>query len=95
MIVKILSIFKNDDCEQPTVGSVEEKLDYRCFLNIMLTLIVLMWMSPSNQPFIPAFSNFDRMALEPNTAASVYDSQLVTMANIHSLLVQRNPVISG
>ena len=93
MIVQILSIFKNDDCEQPTVRSVEEKLDYRCFL--LLPLIVLMWMSPSNQPFIPAFSNFDRMALEPNTAASVYDSQLVTMANIHSLLVQRNPVISG
>jgi hypothetical protein len=63
--------------------SVEEKLDYR-FLNTALPLIVLMWMSPSNQPFIPAFSNFDRMALKPNTAASsVNDNQIVTMANIH------------
>ena len=51
---------------------------------ILLPLIVLMWMSPSNQSFIPAFSNFDRMALEPNTAASsVNDNQIVTMANIH------------
>jgi hypothetical protein len=42
VIVKILSIFKNDDCEQPTVGiveeRVEEKLDYRCFLNTAVTL---------------------------------------------------------
>ena len=65
------------------MGNVEDKLEYRCFFKVLLPLIVLMWMSPSNQPFIPAFSNFDRMALEPNTAASVYDSQLVTMANIH------------
>ena len=63
--------------------NVEEKLDYRCFLNTVTLDCVDVDVTPSNQPFIPAFSNFDRMTLEPNTAASVYDSQLVTMANIH------------
>ena len=47
---------------------------------ILLPLIVLMWMSPRNQPF----SNSDLLTLKPNTAASsVNDNQIVTMANIH------------
>ena len=54
-----------------------------------------MWMSLSNQPFIPAFSNFDRMALEPNTAASVYDNPLViqwaTFTHCSSNVIQSYP----
>ena len=80
---------------QPTVGNVEDKLEYRCFFKVLLPLIVLMWMSPSNQPFIPAFSNFDRMALEPNTAASVYDNPLViqwaTFTHCSSNVIQSYP----
>ena len=49
---------------------------------ILLPLIVLMSQQSIVYSRVFQFRS-NGMALEPNTAASVYDSQLVTMANIH------------
>ena len=77
------------------MGNVQEKLDYRCFNTVTLDCIDVD-VTQQSIVYSRVFQfRSNGMALEPNTAASVYDSQLVTMANIHSLLVQGNPVISG